>query len=128
MLNGRLTAADYEDDVAADPRIDQLRSLMHLAENECYTEAYRDPARKWNPNSIQVFFKDGSSTPLIEVLQPIGAPARRAEGIPMVIDKFERNVARRFARKQKERILQQCLDHAMLLDMPVPAFTDMLAV
>ncbi len=128
MLNGRLSAADYEDEVAADPRIDQLRSLMHLAENESYTEVYRDPARKWNPNSIRVFFKDGSSTPIIEVLQPIGAPARRAEGIPMLIDKFERNVARRFARKQKERILQQCLDHAVLLDMPVPAFTDMLAV
>lgn len=127
LLNGRLSAADYEDEVAADPRIDHLRSLMRLEESAAYTEAYRDPVRKLNPNSIQVFFKDGCSTPLIEVLQPIGDPARRSEGIPLLIEKFERNVARRFAHKQREHILRQCLDHALLLDMPVPAFTDMFA-
>lgn len=127
LLNGRLSAADYEDEVAADPRIDQLRSLMRLEENTAYTEAYRDPARKLNPNSIQVFFKDGTSTSLIEVLQPIGDPARRAEGIPLLLKKFEHSVARRFPRKRREVILRHCLDHQALLDLPVPEFTDMFA-
>jgi len=128
LLNGRLSAADYEDEAAADPRIDRLRSLMKLQENTAYTEAYRDPKRKLNPNSIQVHFKDGTATPLIEVLQPIGDPARRAEGIPMLIEKFEHRVARRFARKQRDTILRRCLDHECLLALPVPAFTDLFAV
>jgi len=127
LLNGRLSAADYEDEAAADPRIDRMRGLMNLQENTAYTEAYRDPVRKLNPNSIQVYFQDGSSTPLIEVLKPIGDPTRREEGIPMLMQKFEHSVARRFARKQREAILRHCLDHDGLLAMPVPAFTDLFA-
>jgi 2-methylcitrate dehydratase len=127
LLQGRLSAADYEDDAAADPRIDRLRGLMQLAERESYTQAYRDPARKLNPNSIQVFFNDGSKTPLIEVMRPLGDPARRAEGMPLLIEKFKDSVGRRFAPKQAETILRLCLDHDRLLALPVPAFTDMLS-
>jgi 2-methylcitrate dehydratase len=127
LLYGRLTAADYEDEVAADARIDRLRSLMRLEENPAYTAAYLDPALRQNPNSIQVFFKDGTSTPLIEVLQPLGHPSRRAEGIPLLVEKFSHNVARRFPRKQREAILRRCLDQRSLLAMPVDDFTDLLA-
>ena len=128
LLHGRLNASDYEDEAAADPRIDRLRGLMQLTERETYTQAYRDPARKLNPNSIQIFFTDGAQTPLIEVLQPLGDPARRAEGIPLLVEKFERSVTKRFARKQAESIIRLCLEHDRLLAMPVPAFTDMLSI
>lgn len=128
LLNGRLRASDYEDETAADTRIDRLRALMNLEENPAYTEAYRDPQRKLNPNSIQILFKDGTSSPLIEVLQPIGDPARRAEGIPLLIEKFEQRLARRFPAKQRRRILACCLDHRKLLETSVPAFTDLFAI
>lgn len=127
LLNGRLAAADYEDEAAADPRIDRLRELMNLQESTEYTAAYRDQARRFNPNSIQVHFRDGTSTPLIEVLKPIGDPARREEGIPLLLTKFEHAVARRYARKQREAILRTCLDQGALLATPVPVFTDLLA-
>ncbi|MCW5603578.1 MAG: bifunctional 2-methylcitrate dehydratase/aconitate hydratase [Burkholderiales bacterium] len=128
LLHGRLTAEDYEDEAAADPRIDRLRDLMTLEEDADYTQAYLDPQRRMNPNSIQVFFKDGSATPQIKVEHPIGHPARRAEGIPMLIEKFRRNLARRYPARQREAILAQCLDHDRFMNTAVHKFTDLLAI
>ena len=128
MLHGRLAAEDYEDDIASDPRIDRLRGLMTLEENEEYTKAYLDPKQRKNPNSIQVFFKDGTSTDQIKVEHPVGHPLRRSEGIPLLIQKFEKNLARRFPRKQQRSISQRCLDHDALLKTPVHEFTDMLVI
>ena len=128
LLDGKLTAEDYEDDRARDPRIDRLRALMTLEEDEDYTKAYLDPAQRKNPNSVQVFFRDGTCTEKIKVEQPLGHPSRRSEGIPLLIGKFSRNVARRFPAKQRRVILARCLDHDALLKMPVNEFTDMLAV
>lgn len=128
LLHGRLTAEDYEDEAASDPRIDRLRGLMSLEENEEYTRAYLDPGQRKNPNAIQVFFKDGGCTEQIEVEQPLGHPLRRSEGIPLLIEKFRRNLARRFPHRQRQSILALCLDHDLLLKTPVNEFTDMLAI
>jgi len=128
LLHGRLTAADYQDKVAADQRIDRLRDLMTLSERSHYTKAYSDPTLRQNPNAIQVFFNDGTNTPEIEVLQPIGHPSRRQEGIPALIDKFRQNVSRRYASKKTGTIIDLCLNHNQLLDTPVHEFMDELAV
>jgi len=128
LLHGRLTAADYEDDIAADKRIDQLRELMTLSERPHYTQAYSDQSLRQNPNAIQVFFKDGTNTPEIEVLQPIGHPSRRQEGIPALIGKFRHNVARRYSPQKTDAIINRCLDHDLFLDTPVHEFMDVLAV
>jgi 2-methylcitrate dehydratase len=126
LLDGKLTAADYEDERARDPRIDRLRSLMTLAEDASYTKAYRDPQQRTNPNSIQIFFTDGNATERVFVDQPLGHPARREEGIPLLIEKFERNLARRFPAPRKQEILDVCLDHEALCEKPVQEFMDML--
>lgn len=128
LLHGRLTAKDYEDEAASDPRIDQLRDLMTLEEDEGYTKAYLDPEQRKNPNAIQVFFTDGSSTELMEVEHPVGHPLRRGEGIPLLIEKFGRNLARRFPPRQRRSILKLCLEHDLLLKTPVCEFSDMLAI
>jgi 2-methylcitrate dehydratase len=128
MIYGKLTAEDYEDHVAADPRIDALRAKMRLTEYEQYEKDYHDPGKRSNANSIQVFFKDGSSTPLSEVEYPLGHRRRRAEGIPLLMEKFEKNVARVFAAKQKSRILKVCLDQQGLEAMPVHEFVDLMAL
>jgi len=128
MIFGKLTAEDYEDHVAADPRIDWLRAKMHLAESARYEKDYHDPAKRTNSNSIQVFFKDGSKTPLSEVLYPLGHRRRRKEGIPVLMEKFEKNVARAFAAKQRDAILEACLDQQRLEAMPVNEFVDLMAV
>lgn len=128
MIHGKLTAEDYEDHVAADPRIDALRAKMRLAEYAQYEKDYHDPAKRSNANSIQAFFKDGSSTPLSEVEYPLGHRRRRAEGIPLLMEKFEKNVARVFAAKQKSSILKVCLDQQVLEAMPVHEFVNLMAL
>ena len=128
MIYGTMTAEHYEDHVAADPRIDRLRAKMRLAESKQYEREYHDPAKRTNANSIQVFFKDGTKTPLSEVLYPLGHRKRRKEGIPALMEKFEKNVARVFAPKQRDAILEACLDQKRLEAMPVNEFMDLLAV
>lgn len=127
LLHGRLTANDYEDEVAADPRIDELRALMKLTENPRYTQMLRDPASGANPNAMEIVFRDGGSTGLVEVAYPIGHPRRRVEGIPVLIRKFENNLARRFTPERRRAISALCLDHARLARTPVNEFTDLFA-
>lgn len=127
MIFGKLTAEHYEDHVAADPRIDRLRGKMVLREDKRYSREYLDPAKRANPNSIKVQFRDGSSTPLSEVRYPLGHRRRRKEGMPLLMQKFETNVARVFAAKQREAILKACLDHRRLEKTPVNEFIDLMA-
>ncbi|MGI8560112.1 MAG: bifunctional 2-methylcitrate dehydratase/aconitate hydratase [Luteimonas sp.] len=89
LVFGRLTAADYNDDVAADPRIDALRGVMEVSENPRFTRDYFDPDKRYIGNSVQVFFKDGSSTGKVSIDYPIGHRKRRAEGIPVLMAKAE---------------------------------------
>lgn len=124
LLRGRLTAADYEDDVAADPRIDQLRALMTVQENPAYTARYNDKTLRANPNGIEVVFKDGSGTGLVERENPAGHPLRRSEGIPLLINKLKDRLERYYSPEQRQRILGLCLDHARFRQASVPEFTD----
>jgi len=106
LIFGRLTAADYEDDVASDPRVDALRSVMQVKENPAFTRDYYDAGKRNIGNAVQVFFKDGSSTSRVAVEVPIGHRLRRQEGIPVLVKKFEASVQGHFPAKQSERILQ----------------------
>jgi 2-methylcitrate dehydratase len=93
LIFGRLNAADYEDDVARDPRIDTLRDKMKVTENRAFTADYFDAQKRYIGNAIQVFFRDGSSTKRIAVDYPIGHRQRRAEGIPVLQRKFTDSVS-----------------------------------
>lgn len=128
LLKGSLTAADYEDNVAVDPRIDALRDKMQCIENPDYTQDYLNPEKRSIANAIQLFFNDGSSSDNIAVEYPIGHRRRRNEGIPELIKKFEINLARRFPAKQQHSILNVCMDEAKLSAMPVHEFVDMLQI
>jgi 2-methylcitrate dehydratase len=127
LLHGRLTANDYSDEFAADPRIDRLRALMHVEENPRYTASLRDRAIGANPNAIEIVYKNGTQTARAEVEFPIGHPRRRAEGIPLLVKKFETNLARRFPPARQREILDLCLDHERLAATPVHTFTDLFA-
>jgi 2-methylcitrate dehydratase len=122
MIFGKMTAGHYEDHIAADPRIDRLRAKMVLREDRTYSRDYLDPAKRTNANSIKVHFKDGTSLPLSEVLYPLGHRRRRKEAIPVLMKKFETNVARVFAGRQRDAILSACLDQKRLEAMPVDEF------
>jgi 2-methylcitrate dehydratase len=104
MIFGELTAASYADEVASDPRIDELRGRMEVRENEKFTTDYFDPDKRGIGNAIQVFFKDGSSTERVEISYPIGHRRRRKEGIPELVNKFESALAGHFESEQAQSI------------------------
>jgi 2-methylcitrate dehydratase len=128
MIYGRLTAADYEDDVANDPRIDDLRDKMEVSENKGYTQDYFDAEKRYIGNSVQVFFKDGSSTDLVEVHFPIGHRKRREEGIPVLKKKFETSLSGKLKEGQWESLNALCADQARLAATPVDDFMALLVV
>jgi 2-methylcitrate dehydratase len=126
LLFGRLTAADYEDGVAADPRIDALRATMEVRENARFSEEYLAPDKRYIGNALQVFFRDGTMTERVEVDVPIGHRKRRAEGIPLLLAKFDRSVAAHFPPVQAEKIKAPFLDRARLEAMSINECISML--
>jgi 2-methylcitrate dehydratase len=128
MIFGRLTAADYEDDVAADPRIDKLRDKMICVEDKQLTRDYHDPSKRSIANGITVEFKDGSRLKEVVVEYPIGHKRRRKEGMPVLVEKFRTNLARRFPPKQQKAVLELCLDSGKLAATPVNEFVDMMVI
>jgi len=104
LIFGRLTAADYEDEVARDARIDALRERMQVRENPTFTAQYYAPDKRYIGNALQVFFRDGSTSERVQVDFPIGHRKRRAEGMPVLVNKFAASVEAHFPAKQAERI------------------------
>ena len=128
LLKGDLTAADYEDAAAADPRIDGLRGCMVVTENPRFTADYLDPAKRSIGNSVQVVFRGGQSTEKVTVEYPIGHRRRRAEGVPLLLAKFEENLRARLAPRAVERILDAGADRSRLERMPVSEFVSLFVV
>ena len=128
LIKGNLTAADYEDDVALDPRVDALRDKMECVENKQWSKDYLDPQKRSIANAIQVFFKDGSKTANIAVEYPVGHRRRRKEGIPLLEAKFRTNLARRFPEKQRAAIESLCREQKKLEATPVHEFVDMMVI
>jgi 2-methylcitrate dehydratase len=122
LLFGRLTAADYEDHIANDPRVDALRAKMQVKENATFTQEYYDPNKRYIGNALQVFFKDGTASTRVQVDYPIGHRKRREEGMPVLVKKFEASVAAHFSPAQTESIKAMFKDRDALAAMPVSEF------
>ena len=125
LIFGALNADHYEDKIAADPRIDMLRDKMVVIEDARYSRDYVDPEKRSIANSVQVFFKDHSCTDKITVEYPIGHRRRRSEGMPLLVKKFEANLAARFAPEQCNEIIELCMNADKLLATPVDEFMDL---
>lgn len=125
LLKGNLTAQDYEDEVANDPRVDALREKMTCIEKPEYTKDYLDPDKRSIANAVQIFYKDGSSSEQVAVEYPIGHRRRRSEGIPELIKKFEINLKRKFDDTQAEKIMNLNLDIDLLQKTPVNEYVDL---
>ncbi|MCC7549259.1 MAG: bifunctional 2-methylcitrate dehydratase/aconitate hydratase [Burkholderiales bacterium] len=128
LIFGRLTAADYEDEVAADPRIDALRDRITCVEDPQFTRDYHDPEKRSIANALTVTLDDGTVLPEVVCEYPIGHRRRRQEGIPILEAKFRTNLLRRFAAKQTAAILALCKDQQRLEDTPVNEFVDMFVI
>jgi 2-methylcitrate dehydratase len=124
LLFGRLTAADYEDGIAADPRIDDLREKITCVEDPAFTRDYHDPEKRSIANAVTVTLKDGTVLPEVVVEYPIGHKRRRADGIPLLEQKFRTNLARRFDAARQRTILEISLDAQRLESMAVHDYVD----
>jgi 2-methylcitrate dehydratase len=128
IIHGRLTAADYEDEVAADPRIDALRDRIVCVEDPAFTKDYHDPAKRSIANALTVEFTDGKKLKEIVCEYPIGHKRRRKEGIPVLEAKFRTNLARVFPQKQQDAVYALCRDQKKLEATPVNEFVDMMVI
>ena len=122
LIYGDLTAAHYEDEVAADPRIDSLRQKMHVSENEEFSRDYHAPDKRSIANAIKIIFKDGTASEQVTIAYPIGHQRRRAEGIPILKDKFKRHLSTHFNAEQVQQIIEVMDDAATLNTMSVHDF------
>ena len=127
LIFGRLTARDYEEDIAADPRIDALREKILCVEDVSYSADYHDPEKRSIANAITIEFNDGSILGEEAVEYPIGHARRRTEGIPLLIEKFKINLARIYDKAQQDKILALSLDYEKLSKTPVNEYMDLLA-
>ena len=128
LIFGRLTARDYEDNIAADPRIDVLRAKILCVEDATFTADYHDPTKRSIANALTIEFNDGSFLGEEVVEYPIGHARRRTEGIPLLIDKYKTNLARIFDAPTQAKILDLSMDYARLCATPVDEFMDLLAL
>ncbi len=122
LIHGRLTADDYEDNIAEDPAVDQLREKMKVIENKQFSIDYMDPEKRAIGNSVQIFFKDGSYTDQIVVNYPVGHQRRREEGIPLLLEKFQKSLLSRFKHEQAEIISNACSGQIQLESIEVKNF------
>ncbi|MBK8064104.1 MAG: bifunctional 2-methylcitrate dehydratase/aconitate hydratase [Betaproteobacteria bacterium] len=128
ILFGRLTAGDYEDAIAKDPRIDALRAKIECVEDKSFTKDYHDPNKRSIANALTVEFKDGKKLKEIVCEYPIGHKRRRKEGMPVLVEKYKTNLARRFPAKQQQTILDLCLNQKKLEATPVNEFVDLFVI
>ncbi|HLI29737.1 MAG TPA: bifunctional 2-methylcitrate dehydratase/aconitate hydratase [Terriglobia bacterium] len=127
LIFGNVTAHHYRDQIAADSRIDLLRSKMATVENRRYSADYLDPAKRSVANAVEIIFKDGGRIPMVEVEYPAGHPRRRAEAAPLLEQKFKAGLARRFTTQEQDKILELCCDARRLEETPVHKFLDLFA-
>ena len=125
LIFGRLTARDYEDDIAADPRIDALRERITCIEDPEFTKDYHDPDKRSIANAVTIFLKDGSKTQEVVIEYPIGHRRRRSEGMPLLIEKYRRNLARIFSGSQLKALETLTLDRKALAATPVNEVMDL---
>ena len=128
ILFGRLTAQDYEDEVASDPRIDALREKIVCVEDKRFTKDYHDPDKRSIANALTVELTDGKKLKEVVVEYPIGHKRRRKEGMPLLVEKFKTNLGRVFPQKQADAILDLCMDAKRLSASPVHEFVDMMVI
>jgi 2-methylcitrate dehydratase len=128
FIFGRLTARDYEDDIAADPRIDALREKIVCVEDTGYSADYHDPEKRSIANAVTVEFNDGTVFDEVAVEYPVGHARRRVEGIPLLIEKYKINLARIYDADKQKKIADLCLDYDKLAATPVNEFMDLMAL
>ena len=127
LLHGELSAAHYEAEPAADPRLDRLRERCVVAEDPRYSADYLDPAKRSITNAVRVVFADGTATERIEVEYPLGHPRRRREALAPLREKLRANLASAFGPDRAASVTRLLLDEPALPELPARELVEALA-
>ena len=128
LIFGRLVATDYEDVVAKDTRLDELRAKIFCVEDTTFTEDYHDASKRSIANALTVELNDGTYLPEVVVEYPIGHRLRRGDGIPLLMAKFEDNLGRRFDAAKSAEILGSSILQSELEAMAVDEYVSLYVV
>lgn len=121
LIYGELKAEHYEDAFASNPLVDQLREKMQVSEDKQFTLDYFDPEKRAITNAIQIFFKDGTSTDEVMIEYPIGHKRRREDGIPLLVEKFEKAMLAHYGSNNAASVIRTCLEKDKLLETRIDA-------
>jgi 2-methylcitrate dehydratase len=128
LIYGQLTSDHYEDHIAKNPLIDELRRKMIVKEEPQFSHDYLDADKRSIANAIQISFKDDSTTEEVVIDYPLGHRQRRQEGIPLLIQKFEQNLATRFPKQRATKLAALFHDPERVTAMPVKDFMDLFVI
>ena len=124
LIYGKLDAEDYSDVAASDPRIDALRACMHVEENPAYTVNYYATQQRAIGNAVQLVFRDGTVSPIVEVEYPIGHKMRRAEAWAELEHKFYQNIAAHYSSQQVTQLMILLKDRERVLHLTIGELLD----
>jgi 2-methylcitrate dehydratase len=82
-----------------------LRGKMEVKENSTFTKEYYERDKRHIGNALTIHFTDGTKLEARADF-PIGHRKRRAEGMPVLVRKFEDSVAAHFPARQADAIRQ----------------------
>ena len=92
LLYGELKYEMYEESFEGFENINNLRKKIFVSEQPQFTKDYYEFSKRHISNSIEIVYNDNSTSEKITIENPIGHPSRREEAIPLLKDKFLRNV------------------------------------
>ena len=92
LLFGELKYEMYGNDFSGLNKIESLRKKIVVSEDSNFTKNYYEFSKRHISNSIEIVYDDNSTSEKITIENPIGHPSRREEAIPLLKEKFIRNV------------------------------------
>ncbi|CAI4053646.1 putative 2-methylcitrate dehydratase SKDI_16G2680 [Saccharomyces kudriavzevii IFO 1802] len=128
LITGNLTANDYLDEIASNPEIDNLRSKMHCVEDIQLSQDYHDPAKRSIGNALLIELNDGTELDEIFVEYPVGHKFRREEGIPLLLNKFQRHLREHFIDSpEKVEVIMNVSSEKNFVNMPIDSYMNLFA-
>ena len=110
LLFGELKYEMYGNDFSGLNKIESLRKKIVVSEDTNFTKNYYEFSKRHISNSIEIVYDDNSTSEKITIENPIGHPSRREEAIPLLKDKFIRNVQKVLSLEKSMSLWEQIIN------------------
>ena len=110
LLFGELKYEMYGNDFSGLNKIESLRKKIVVSEDSNFTKNYYEFSKRHISNSIEIVYDNNSTSEKITIENPIGHPSRREEAIPLLKDKFIRNVQKVLSLEKSMSLWEQIIN------------------